>query len=141
MKRLLCLTAAFALAGTAAFGQSPNKVHDYYFRAGMGADTDAVGLIDMITRALEKSRSLHRQDAPDDATIEVEAPIKFNKEADGRVTITFEVTPPAGSGSRPYTASCKITQLDRCADAVVLRTERIARELESFEGMALPPGF
>jgi hypothetical protein len=136
MNRLFCLTVAFALAGTAAFGQDQleRQGHDVYFRPGAAATTDAVGLVDQITRALDKSRSLHRVDVVNDDALEVEAPIKFDKDASGRVTITFEVTPPTSgaSGGRTYTATCKNTQMERCADAVVLRAERLGREIDSF---------
>ena len=114
MNRLLCLTAAFALAGTAAFGQDQleRQGHDVYFRPGAAATTDAVGLVDQITRALDKSRSLHRVDVVNDDALEVEAPIKFDKDASGRVTITFEVTPPTSGASGGRTA-CRV----RCRDA------------------------
>jgi hypothetical protein len=134
MKRLLCVSA-FALFSTAAFAQTePSMVQrmggDIYFRPGSGLTTEATGLVDLLTRALDKSRTLHRVDVADDASIELEAPTDFKKDADGRVTIRFELTPAGGgNGSRSFTATCTVTQMDRCTDAIVVRAERMARGL------------
>jgi hypothetical protein len=142
MKHLLCLTAAFGLVATAALGQEPVD-RDYrqlgtniYFRSS-AADIDSTALADQVTRALDKSRYLHLVSAPGEHTIEVQAPVSMIKEADGkRVKVTYEVTPPDGDNAQTYTTTCTTTQLDRCADTIVVRAERIAREAKALVGQA-----
>lgn len=143
MKRTLLVAAALALTATSAFAQEMPPLPDatlgkqVYLREGRAStSTETTGLVDLITRALDRSRILHLVPAimdPDD-TIEVEAPQTFVKSADGkRVTVTYEVTPPRGEsgGGRTFTTTCAITQLDRCADAIAQRAERIAREFSN----------
>ena len=144
MKRTLCLTAAFALTATAAFGQpmdgniladiSPDRLGtSVVFREVSGGTTEAAGLIDLVRRALDKSRSLHLVPVRVPKSMEVQAPLSMIKDASGkRVTVTYDVSPPndAGGGGRVYSVTCTTTQLDRCAEDIARRAERVAREAE-----------
>lgn len=155
MKRLVCLTAGIALTATAALAQpmgmpgggfqaNERQGLNVYLRPGNAANAETIGLAEQLKRALEKSRSVHLIDAPDPegSTIELLAPTTYTKDADGRVTVGFELTPLGGASSgRGYTTTCKVTQLDRCADAMVTRVERYGREMESFKGLSAPSGF
>jgi hypothetical protein len=142
LKRLFCLTAVGGLLATTAFGQEPVD-RDYrqlgtnvYFRSS-AADADSSALADMVNRELEKSRYLHIVSAPGEHTIEVQAPVSMIKEADGkRVKVSYEVTPPDGDNAQTYTTTCTTTQLDRCAEAIVIRTERLAREAKALVGQS-----
>jgi hypothetical protein len=131
VKKIACTALLFSLAASAAFGQEARTLGmTVYFRSA-GADADSAALADLITRALDKSRTLHLVATPNEETMEVQAPVSMIKEADGkRVKVTYEVTPPNGGTSRIYTTTCTVTQLDRCADAVAVRVERMAREIE-----------
>jgi hypothetical protein len=131
MKRIVCAALLFSLAAPAAFAKEGGILGmQVYFRSA-GADADSAALADLITRALDKSRVLHLVPTPDDEdTMEVQAPISMITEGGKRVKMTYEVTPPKGGTARVYTATCTTTQLDRCADAVAIRVERIAREIE-----------
>ena len=142
MKRLFCLTAAFGLMSTAAFGQGaripslPNEGMgtSVYLRSS-GGDADSANLADLVSRALDKSRSLHLVAAPIDDTMEINAPITMTKESDGkRVKVTYDIKAKNSTDTRTFTATCAITQLDRCADAIALRAERFARETKMMDG-------
>jgi hypothetical protein len=140
MKRLLCLTAGSALVATAAFAQFPpgfepmplNPVGtEVYFRDTSGTDANAAGLVDLITRLIDRSRSLHLVPIKHDDTLELDAPISIVKDGDSRrVIVTYEVTPQNGGIPRSYKTTCTSTQLDRCAAAIAQRVEQIARENE-----------
>lgn len=155
MKRLFCLTASIALMATGAFAQpmgmpgggfqaNERQGIAVYLRPGTASNAETMGLVEQLKRALEKSRSINVIDAPDSEsrTVELLAPTTYTKDADGRVTVGFELTPLGGASSgRGYTTTCKVTQLDRCADAMVTRVERYGREMESFKGLSAPSGF
>lgn len=137
MTRLFCIAAALTLLGTPAFGQSQQGVFMFaplgtqvYLREGKGAGADATGFFDMVTRAIDRSRILHLVPSTGggDKTMEIEAPITFVKTADGlRVTVTYEVTASTGQAGQMYSASCAATQLDRCAQDIAQRAERLGR--------------
>ena len=128
MKRLLCLTAAFGLIATCAFGQEGMQGMEVSFKDMSTADKDSAALVDVIVRALDKSRDLHLVPTVGDEVMQVAAPVSVVKEADGaRLSVRYEITPPRGSG-REFTATCAPTQLQRCADTIVQRAERLARE-------------
>ena len=135
MKRLLCLTAAFALAAPAAFAQMidtapPNLMlgMNVYLRSS-GSDAESASIADLVGRALEKSRILHLVAAPIEDTMVVEAPVDVIKESDGkRLKVTFRVTPKNSTDTSTHITTCAITQMERCADAIAQRAERIARE-------------
>ena len=149
MKRLLCMTAALALTATAAMAQSDpygrRQGYDVFFRTGSAANAEAAGLIEQISEALDKSRSLQLVTVvdPDTPTVELEAPLNFTKESDGRVTVSYEMSPARGAAAgRTYKTTCKITQVERCAVDIVTRVERYAREMEAaLRPSGLPPGF
>jgi hypothetical protein len=140
--KVICTALLISLAATAAFGQGaqitpvPNGMlgTNVYLRSS-SADGDSAALADLVTRALDKSRSLHLVAARIENTMEVQAPVSMITEADGkRVKVTYEVTPPDGDNSQTFTTTCAITQLDRCAEAIALRAERIAREDKMLKG-------
>lgn len=141
MKAALCLAGVLVLAAPSAFGQSGVAIDEntnpfgndfpeaptYYKPAG-GDSPEAVELTRLIRDALETSRQLDQIDVYDREAMEIEAPLTVVKSTDGKkVTITFDVTPARGT-DRSFKADCPTTQLDRCADAVIRRAERVARE-------------
>jgi hypothetical protein len=140
--KVICTALLFSLAATAAFGQGaqitpvPNGMlgTNVYLRSS-AADGDSAALADMITHALDRSRSLHLVAARIENTMEIQAPVSMITEADGkRVKVTYEITPPDGDNAQTYTTTCATTQLDRCADAIVLKAERLAREDKMLKG-------
>ena len=133
MKRRLKLAATFSLA-CATLAAAPAFGTEVYFKHGTGVGTETLGLLDLITRALDRSRSLCRADMNSEDALELEAPLTFVSEADGkRVTVTYEVSIPGNGGGRVAAAKCTATRLDQCADAIVQRTERIASEYENMK--------
>jgi hypothetical protein len=67
--------------------------------------------------------------------MEIQAPVDMIKETDGkRVKVSYEITPKDSDNANTYTTTCSTTQLDRCAEAIVLRAERLARESKALEG-------
>jgi hypothetical protein len=136
MKRLLCLTAGSALVATAAFAQFPPDFGPMvgtpvYFKNTGGTDPNDAALIDLITRMIDRSRSLHLVPIKLDDTLELEAPNSIVKEGDSRrVIVTYAVTPQGGGLPTSYKTTCTSTQLDRCAAAIAQRVEQIAREHE-----------
>jgi hypothetical protein len=122
----------FALTATAAFAQFAGDfgaVGSQVYLDTNGADADSVGLVDLITRAIDKSRDLHIVPIMSDDALEVEAPVSMVKDPSGRrMTVTYEVTAPHGGSGRQYKTTCTSTQLDRCAAAIAQRVEQIARE-------------
>ena len=133
MKRMLCIAAGFSLIATAAFGQFIDTMQQgmqVAYRDTGNGDAESRALADMITRALDKSRYVHPTPVLNEGAMELEAPRSLVKEDGGRVTVRYEVTPPRGSG-REFSATCTATQLQRCADQIVQRLERLAREAEA----------
>jgi hypothetical protein len=150
MKRLLCLTTGFALVATAAFGQPiPDPEHEPWGMRTLGTEVhiinsratsaESTGLAELVTRAIDKSRSLRIVPIRNDWSMEVEAPISMVKDPDGRrVTVTFDVTPPFEQSGRTYKTTCTITQLDRCAADIAMRAERIGHQSEADTTLGLP---
>ena len=134
IKRLVIFTAGFSLAATAAFGQfappPPQLGMNVVYRDTGNSEQESRALAEMITRTLDKSRYLHLVPVLDDESMELEAPRELVKDAAStRVTVRYEVTPPRGTG-REFTANCTSTHLQRCADLIVQRLERLAREAQ-----------
>ena len=102
------------------------------FRDVGGSTAEAAGFIELMKRTLEKSRVLHLVPVNVPGSMELQAPLSMVKDASGaRVTVKYEVTPPddmGGGGTRTYSVTCASTQLDRCADDIARRAERVARE-------------
>jgi hypothetical protein len=133
MKKIVLLAAAFSLAAPAAFAQLSVSPPTYgegmkVFIRNHAADADSAGLVELITRAIDKNRKLTLIPTPEDDAVEVQAPLAVIKDKDGvRVTMTYEITPIMAGSGRVYTVECTVTQLHRCAEAVADRIERVGK--------------
>jgi hypothetical protein len=127
VKKALCLAILFAVAAPSAFAQDAGKTQIYY-RPTNSQDVDMIALGDLVRQAIDDSRELELTPSQGDGIFELDGPLKITKDAARtKMTVTYEIAPGRGT-ERSYTATCAVTQMERCADAMVLRAERTARE-------------
>jgi hypothetical protein len=127
VKKALCLTVLFAVAAPSAFAQDAGKTQIYY-RPTNSQDVDMIALGDLVRQAIDDSRELELTPNQGDGIFELDGPLKITKDAAGKkMSVTYEISPGRGT-ERAYTATCAVTRMDSCADAMVLRAERAARE-------------
>lgn len=139
--RAVPLAAALSLLSAAALGQPAieesdstngfslfSKV-DIYYKPVSGQSVEALALERAIRNELEQSRDLNLVTAPAaTSAMQIDGPLGISHSADHtKIAITYELTPLRGE-PRGYTASCKTGEVEKCAEVVVRRAERLARD-------------
>lgn len=130
MKKIFCLAAVLAVVASPALAQDSGATEkaSVYYRPNNSQSPEAVELTRLIQKELDDSRYVELVQTQGDDIWELDGPLKMTKDAAGKkYTVTYEIAPGRGT-ERAYSASCNVDQLARCAEAIVLRTERSSRE-------------